>query len=188
MRLFLAVFPPVGVRASLEARLGDLPRMGRGAKWTDPEQRHVTLFFLGETPEGRVGPLREALGKVAAATLPFDATVRELGAFPGAGVPKTLFVEVSSTTEEWARLTDALRPRLVGLGFALEGKAFHPHLTLARVKDAGKAGTWLPRLRDALEGYEVSFPVDRFDLVESHLGPTGPRYEVLATYCFGKVG
>ena len=68
------------------------------------------------------------------------------------------------------------------LGFAVEGRPFRPHLTLARVKHP------LPEdrvraLTDAARGvdYGVDVTVQSLDLMQSELGPGGSRYSTVAS-------
>jgi len=60
LRLFVAVDLPAELRpvvAGLAQGIG-------GARWTRPEQLHVTLRFLGDTPEDRLVDLRARLRQV----------------------------------------------------------------------------------------------------------------------------
>jgi 2'-5' RNA ligase len=68
------------------------------------------------------------------------------------------------------------------LGFAPEGRAYTPHLTLCRFK--------LPvPMKAGLPSVDVSdldpFDIDRIELFQSHLSPKGARYESLASFPFG---
>ena len=49
MRLFVALDLPWEVRERLSMLAGGLS----GAKWVDPENYHITLRFIGETPPHR---------------------------------------------------------------------------------------------------------------------------------------
>jgi 2'-5' RNA ligase len=61
------------------------------------------------------------------------------------------------------------------LGFPPEGRAFHPHLTLGRVREGQRLP---PRWQDELERVPPGSPflADRVVLFESQLGADGPTY------------
>ncbi len=63
MRLFIAIPMPAALRDYMERVQSALCAVDeqRSVKWTRPEQFHVTLKFLGETPQSQVPPLTDAL-------------------------------------------------------------------------------------------------------------------------------
>lgn len=136
MRLFYAVALPEALRHSLtqtqevwRQRVGE-----RGARWTDPENFHVTLKFLGDVPETRLPVLREAGQQAAAQVGPFTLSVGAVGVFPDARRPQVLWAGLGAGVPHLARLAECLDSGLEPQGIAREKRAFHPHITLARVK------------------------------------------------------
>jgi 2'-5' RNA ligase len=184
-RLFVGVFPPADVRAALEGALPPGWDETVGLKVVPPHQWHVTLCFLGETREERLGPLITFLAEASGGTPPFPTDLEGIGAFPRLGNPKALFVRASDPAGAWAASAEKVREGLRLLGFAPGEKPFLPHLTLARVVDdkagAPTAGDWSARLK----GFSANWRVGGFELVESRLGPSGPSYGILGTYPFG---
>jgi 2'-5' RNA ligase len=66
------------------------------------------------------------------------------------------------------------------LGFPRESRAFHPHLTLARIK--AKPPKELKEIADANENQSFGTQtIDRVILYQSDLQKTGPVYTPLAT-------
>ena len=61
MRLFVAVIPPEHVLEDLGDFLEPRREAGPELRWTDPNQWHLTLSFMGEVPERTVEPLVERL-------------------------------------------------------------------------------------------------------------------------------
>ncbi|MGH7638622.1 MAG: 2'-5' RNA ligase family protein, partial [Gemmatimonadaceae bacterium] len=66
------------------------------------------------------------------------------------------------------------------MGFELEGRAFRPHLTLARVRER-TAEDELRRLSRVSKrvSFESESAVDAIDLMRSNIGREGSRYERL---------
>jgi len=182
LRLFVGVFPPPAILKSLEESLSGITVLGRGLRWTAPAQRHITLFFLGNTPESRLEGLKQRIAQVALKVPSFEVVLRGLDGFPSVRSPQVLFVPAEARGEDWARLINALRPELTALGFELETKPFQPHLTLARVKDPHSAEDLLPQLTRSLGSFEALWNVESFCLVSSRLGSQGAQYETLETY------
>lgn len=147
MRLFAAVQPPSSVLVHLENALAvvggpgaaahDAGRAGvrsGGLRWTPPEDRHVTLAFFGEVPEGYLDDVAQGLDDVARRHAPFAAALRGAGLFDG----RTLWV--GCTGDAWAPLmADACRLGTDLLGRAEDHRS-RPHLTIARTTSGRRPG------------------------------------------------
>lgn len=183
MRLFVAVVPPESALEDLADFLEPRQEAGTELRWTDPNQWHLTLSFMGEVPERTVEPLVERL---AARTTRFAAeTVRisGAGAFPNPYRARVLWAGVHEEAEGGLRsLATGIRHACSAAGAAPEGGKFHPHITLARLRRPVEATRWIR----ALEGYAgPSWTASEVTLIASHLGEgrgNRPRYEEIATF------
>lgn len=142
-----------------------------GVRWLPPGQWHVTLGFFGEVDGELAGALRRAL-VVAARALdgPVEAV---LGPATQRLGPSLLTVPVAGLEAAAA----AVRAAAGAAGVAVEeSRPFRGHVTVAR----GRGGRPLP---PALSGIAVAarWRVEAIELVRSHLGPEGVRYETLAS-------
>ncbi|MFD0817323.1 2'-5' RNA ligase family protein, partial [Micromonospora zhanjiangensis] len=74
MRLFVAVYPPVGAIDHLARRLADLRVAVPGAdvRLAVPDDMHVTLAFLGDVEDGRLPDVQMALDTAARTWRPAD--------------------------------------------------------------------------------------------------------------------
>jgi 2'-5' RNA ligase len=150
-RLFLAVWPS-GAALDVLERLHrpEVPRV----RWTTPEQWHVTLRFLGSVPLEEGHEVLSRLDRCEPAVAVMGPAVRRLGG--GAVV-----VDVGGL--------DALASVVAD---DAEGRPFHGHVTLARVRGPARP----PRL-EPME--VVMWGVEVVTLVRSHLQPQGARYEIV---------
>jgi 2'-5' RNA ligase len=169
-RFFLAVPLAEPVRSALAAELrerGPLP--GRPVP---PENWHLTLRFLGDTPEPALRRLRE---EVASAPLGERFSVRfgEYGAFPRASRATVLWLGLAGDTEPLDRLAQAVEQAVRSAGFPAERRPFKPHLTLSRIRAPEDARGVL----DRLPPFPRLMPVEEVVLFRSHLGGGPPRYE-----------
>ena len=140
MRLFVAVVPPPGVLGHLDSALravrADDGRPGP-LRWTEPGDRHLTLAFYGEVPDGVLRELTQDLDAVAAATPPFELALRGAGVFDG----RTVWVGCSGATDVLGHLMAATG----GVGADLLGRPAdsrsRAHLTVARVSGRARRRT-----------------------------------------------
>lgn len=148
-------------------------------RWVRPEGVHVTLKFLGEVVEGRVPEVTSAVESGVADLSPFRMEARGFGAFPTPRRPRVVWIGVEPS-EALRTLQARVERALETLGFAPEGRPFHPHLTLGRAKAGARAADFrgLAELMEELE-YEATFEVRCIDVMRSKLTPRGAIYDVV---------
>jgi 2'-5' RNA ligase len=132
VRLFTAIALPPAARAPLLALTDHLRPLGKLA-WTSEDKLHITTKFIGEWPESRVDELNQALSAVTVAG-PVDIHIRRLGWMPNQRFPLTLFAGVEMSCE----LPRATEELLEGLGILKEKRVYRPHVTLGRIRRAGR--------------------------------------------------
>ena len=103
-----------------------------GAKWIEPENMHVTLRFAGDIDGRTADELVDFLADVRAR--PFPITIKEIGAFGGRD-PRVLWAGVEAG-EPLDALYRANERAARSAGLEPEGRAFRPHVTLARMRGA----------------------------------------------------
>ena len=94
IRAFIAIDLPPAVKTALEDVAATLAgRVPQGAaRWVRPEQMHLTLRFLGDTPADRLPALYAALDALAAGRVPFTLHLTEVGCFPNTRRPRVVWV------------------------------------------------------------------------------------------------
>jgi len=181
IRTFIAVelLPEVRTRAAelVEA----LRPVGGDARWVQPPNMHLTLKFLGDVrPEGLADVYR-VVAKAAAEFQPFPITLGTAGAFPDTRRPRTLWIGVTRGEPELVRLQTAIERLLAKRGFRKENRAFHPHLTIGRIRESGPAMGELGQLIQSRADFTAGDSMVREVVVfASHLSSSGPTYEPLA--------
>lgn len=180
MRLFVACELAAGVVAALARVTKELrARIEASAPrarltWVPAERLHLTVRFIGEVDEGRARDVAGALAP-ALALPPFEITVGEIGAFPPKGPPRVIWAGIAAGRERMADLERAVSARLEACGVPPEARAYSPHLTLARVREAGGL-----RARAVSEtapaGPFGTSVVDAITLFQSRMSPDGPTY------------
>ena len=149
-----------------------------GARWTRPENFHLTLRFVGEVDEGTAEDIHSALTSITA--LPLDISLSGVGYFCKAKAARTVWVGVEQN-EHLTRLQQKTESALQRIGLAAEERKFTPHVTLARLR-----GTPRGRLEDFVgghTGFRTSyFHVEKFSLYSSFLASSGPIYRPEVDY------
>jgi 2'-5' RNA ligase len=154
----------------------ELETGGSKIKPVEPENLHLTLFFLGEQPSKVVERIQVAMSTVQ--FKPFVMKLQGLGAFPSQERPRVIWVGVTQGFEEVQAIYRTLRPKLQAIPLRLEPKEeFAPHITIARVKFSGYA---LRKIIASLKDVELGLQeVKAIRLKKSTLTPRGPIYETL---------
>ncbi len=180
MRLFVSVDLDDDLSEEVAAVQEEF-RGAEGLDFTDPEQAHVTLKFLGETPKNRAQSVTRELRRAvqAAGVEPFSATFGGLGVFPHLGYIRVLWLGVEEGGEELTRLHEAVERRTVELGFDAEDHGFTPHATLARMQHAG-GKELVQEGVESLDPTVGSMEVTEVRLTESALTDDGPEYSTVA--------
>lgn len=187
IRAFLALPLPPEVREYLNILQQGLRPFLPPVSWIRPENIHVTVKFFGSIPPSLVDQLFEALRDLGSQVSPFLLNIQGLGVFPHSRSPRVLWAGLTGAVDRLINLHEHLQITLEPLGFPIEEKPFHPHVTLARIKsDWAKVGAALTT-GGLLKSEEVvgSFVVDRMVLYRSETFSSGPRYETLWSISFG---
>jgi len=163
---------------ALVALSEELRRTGASLKLVDLDQVHLTLKFLGDTEEALVPKIVGAMRESVAGVHPFTVRIAGTGAFPNLRRMNVMWVGMTGA-EPLADVAKRLEVAVEPLGYPREGRAFSPHVTIARVK--GTRG--LDEARRVLEAHvRDTFgdgAVDRVRLKKSVLAPEGPAYSTV---------
>jgi len=181
MRLFIALNLSKRERDRVHKAVRRLREEDMPVRWVPPEQYHVTLKFLGELRAERVPAVTEAMGKVASSTKTFATALRGFGAFPTIRRPRVIWLGVDANPELRCLKQD-LEWAMGDVGFDVETRSFHPHVTLGRADDRGGAGAFRG-LDDLVADLDLraEVKVQALDLMRSQLSREGTRYSLVAS-------
>jgi len=179
MRTFIAIEIPSEIKSALAALQNELRRAGAEVSWTKPENIHLTLKFLGEVDERRIGEVEKVCVDSAAEFPSFALSLGATGVFPNSRQPRVLWAGLSGDVEKTDEMRRRLDERLALIGFGREEKGFQPHLTIGRMKSNRKSRELLA-LTDSHPLPALSFVVSEIVLMKSELHPAGARYTPLA--------
>jgi len=162
----------------LKSRLGSVAP-GFTARWIDRTNLHITLWFIGEVVDERAAAMTEAL-RSPFDVAPFRLDLAGCGAFPPSGAPRVLWIGTTRGIDAMRELYARVEQRLLPLGFQAERRPYTPHLTIARVKDPGRApGRVIRQAIAAVPAACGESGVNAVTLFRSRLSPRGAAYEPL---------
>jgi RNA 2',3'-cyclic 3'-phosphodiesterase len=177
-RLFIAIELPPPVRDVLAAVQRELAAAGADVKWSPPENIHLTLKFLGDTPDSEIRQLAETLNVVARQGAAHLCRLGNVGAFPDMRRPRVIWVGLDEPTGELVALQQRIDEATADL-VGSDPRGFTPHLTLGRTRSGRNA----EGLAAMLDGYQftsqLDIPVSEVLLMSSVLGRGGPTYATL---------
>jgi len=174
-RIFVALPLPLDVARSLAAAVPEM----RALRPVAPELLHVTLAFVGSIEEGRVADVGSAVSAAVPAVRRFRVGLDTVGRFPPAGAPRVVWAGTGPAAAPIQLLGARVRAELLHRGVPFDAKPLSAHVTLARVRDpvaADEAREVAALLRRVRLPEGLAFDVEAVHVMESALGPYGPRY------------
>lgn len=191
LRLFIAIPVPEPVRDEIirvQREMQPLAPHG-AARWTRPDQFHLTLRFLGDVPVAGLEQLKESVNAVCRSARSLQLRAGGIGFFPNPHSPRVVWVGI----DDQAGLLDDLQKRIETAvrPFTAEPgeKHFSGHVTLGRLKnlkppDARKLAAHAQTIKDRLFGEWTAHEVE---VIRSELTPTGARHTSLTAFWLGVV-
>ena len=159
---------------------------GEAVRWAPEEQIHLTLQFLGNISPAEIERLQTRLAAImnrsadslsarGPAVLPFRLHAHGLGAFPSPSRPRVIWVGLAGQIDELKQLQAAVE-NATG---RKEERAFHPHLTIGRVREGHRPKLNFERWKDEHFG---EWEVRELLLMQSKLSPKGATHSVIARF------
>jgi 2'-5' RNA ligase len=180
LRLFFAIILPGEIMMKLSKLKKIIPELERRPFF----HLHLTLLFLGETPESLIPAIKKAVRqhivKNSAKLPPFTIVVKTLSVFKNRRKsPLILRVEDSKPLMELKKALDHSLATVPGLKLTKE--MYLPHITLARLKNP-PSKTLQKYLKKNPPETTFSFTVEDFYLYESVLQPEAAMYTALCRF------
>ena len=158
---------------------------GGKIKWIEPDNLHITLFFLGDTDEKLISVVAEKLQLLSHEFSPFNLEFREVGLFRNIRDPRIIWIGIRENLTI-SVLKSRIDNELIKLGFKTEKREFRPHLTVGRIKWI----TNISALEEVVKFYKhcevQQSRINELIFYESILKPAGPEYIPIADALLGK--
>lgn len=182
-RVFCAVELPAGVLKRVTQHIARLKEASPDAQasWSRVDNIHLTLKFLGDIPPASVQNLSEAAAQAVTGLEPFTISLEQTGVFPTHGSPRVLWIGVNDFEGKLRKLQIRLEDQAERLGFQKEARAFHPHITLARLRKPQHARA-LAVVHKATQFDPAAVAVAELLVIRSELSSEGSKYTIISRH------
>jgi 2'-5' RNA ligase len=178
LRCFIASDISDAIRQDFSTIIDRLKKHDADVKWAPVNNIHLTLKFLGNTPQNVLLKIRDCLFNVVLSYNPFYIRIYMTGVFPNRRHPNVIWIGVGDSAI-LRKLHIDIENAMVSLGFKKDQRTFNPHLTIGRVRSQ----KGIPNLINELDSYREkdfgNIHVRTIKLMKSELNPQGATYSCL---------
>ncbi len=178
-RIFLSINLPEKIKNKLAEyqEKWDIP-----VKWTNKDNLHITLVFLGYTKDENLGLICESVEEVVKKSSPFVLKLEKVCYNDLKDIPRMVWV-VGKKNSQLDSLKNNLENSLSRNNFSSpQRKSFIPHVTLGRIKKWQFRKMEPEDIPEIKEEISLSFEVNSIELMNSVLKRKGPKYEILQSF------
>ncbi len=182
IRSFIALPTNDSIKQQIAKIQDELKQVSADVKWESHEKFHMTLKFLGNVEIQRLDQLALQLESYVSTVKSFDLVYQHVGGFPDLNSPRVIWIGTAEN-DSLNNLQKKIEEVCAQYDFLKEERAFHPHITLGRVK--GKKN--LNRLTEKIKSITLEplhSPCIEVLLMRSELQPTGSVYSILKSIPF----
>jgi 2'-5' RNA ligase len=186
VRCFVAIELPDDVRSVVAAAQAALRRAAPRAdvRWTTRDQWHLTLRFLGEVPDADIPGLVERLAAAVRPRPSLALALSGVGGFPGRRRPRVVWCGVEGDAAALGETAAVVEAAVRAFGLPEEGRPFHAHVTVGRVRSPRGLGRLGAALEAPPDAAPAAWTAREAVLFRSRLRPTGAVYEPIARLPF----
>lgn len=147
--------------------------VGWNVRWSKPENYHITISFLGDSPNHNQDQIVEALRSESFAS--FWIQIQDMGFFLNGKHSNIVWAGIESKGIETFQLQ--VQKCMKNLGYHREIKPFRPHITLGRMKQLDEE-----LHKQSIHTVLDQFKVSKFCLFESFFSSMRVEYKILETF------
>ena len=174
-RIFLALNLPSDIKEELlqyKEKWSDLP-----ARWTLPDNLHITLLFLGNTSEQELQEIQSKVKDIVAKHKQFSLSLEQIVYGPTEAKPRMLWA-IGETTESLRNLKEDIAKALD----QQQEHSFSLHITLARLREWEFQRVDPEERPHIKEDISVTIPISSVDIMESKLNRSGATYSTFRSF------
>jgi len=180
-RIFIAINLPNNIKKQLNLykdKWQDIP-----AKWTNLDNMHITLEFLGDITSEELVEVCMAVKEVASKYKSFSINLNKIIYGPPQKMPPKIVWVKGEKSDELAELKHDLQEYLLEkVSYRPESREFTPHITLARINE-WQFKSIEPEERPEINEYiDFIIPVESIEVMESELKRGRLVYTILESH------
>lgn len=184
LRCFIAIELPEGLRKRISEVSERLRSTDADVRWVRPEGMHLTLKFLGSTPEELVPEIKRKLTEAMRGHRKMRLRLSGAGVFPNERRPRVVWIGLVDS-DRLVGLQRDVETAMEALGFEPEGRPFTPHLTLGRLRSPRGTAALLREIEALKDEAFDDIEVGEVAVMKSELKPAGAVYHRLHSIPLG---
>ena len=154
--------------------------------WVRNNHLHLTIKYLGNTPESEFERVIESIASATNQIAPFKLKIEKTGCFPSLDRPRILWMGVGGVLEPFKLLVSHIESNMKVLGFPVETRDRVPHITVAKIsypqKTTPNASLFLNSTYDPID-----LEVDRVQFLYSETMSSETIYTLIKTFPLGEL-
>ena len=152
-------------------------------RWVKHNNLHITLQFLGFTPEKDIPHIKELLLDITKTQKAFDLTISKTGKFPDNDKPSVLYLGVEGDLKPLNELVNSIDKEISSIGYDKDIKEFTPQVTVGKINYPQKFNPDLSTFLNS--SYDkIDFTVDKIQFISIENLSEGVIYSILNTFSF----
>lgn len=177
---FFALSIPEETKRALKEYCDQLKVSYPFARWVHEQDFHITLAFLGHAPQQKLKLATELVSQSLLDCQSFSLTIDSFGTFGRKDSPRIFWSGVQRE-ERLHEVRNQVFTACTEVGFELETRPFHPHITVARKWQGEVAFPFTTFEKENRLSAPLSFQAKEIVLYQTHLDQS-PKYESIASF------
>ena len=145
--------------------------------WVKPDNIHLTLKFIGSTPNEDIPKIIDAVGDMLKNHKSFTMDFNRTGIFGSRYAPRVLWLGMQNTPQELYDLEEDTLTAFDNIGYLRDRQNFVPHITLGRIKELCEKQYFQKIVSGIEQKSYIKQEVNEIILFQSFLRPEGAVYK-----------
>ena len=180
IRTFISFDTPEHIRREMKILQDELKDSHADVKWESIDKFHATIKFLGNVEETLLPKVLSTCEQSLSTGSSFGIAYQSLGCFPNKKNPRVIWIGCDNPDGKLLQIKNILDKALLSLGFGIEDRPFHPHITLGRIRTPKGFSDLLPMLEN-LTFHRYEAVIAEIIVFKSILKPEGSSYSIIKT-------
>ncbi|MBQ5857184.1 MAG: RNA 2',3'-cyclic phosphodiesterase [Bacteroidales bacterium] len=150
--------------------------------WVKPEHIHLTLKFIGNTPNEDIPKIIDGVGEMLQNHKSFTMDFNRTGIFGSRYAPRVLWLGMQNTPQELYDLEEDTLSTFDKLGYLRDRQNFVPHITLGRIKELCEKQYFQKIVAATEQKSYIRQEVNEIILFQSILRPEGAFYKEIKRF------
>ncbi len=154
----------------------------RNINWCRLDQMHLTLKFIGATPDEDIPKISNAMQTLSQRHSSFEMQFDRTGVFGSNRSPRVLWLGMKNEPKVLYDLANDVLDTFDNIGYPRDRQNFVPHVTLCRIKHLIDKDFFFKLYNTIEQKPYIDIKVKEFSFLQSFLNPDGARYKTLKRF------